>query len=97
MEPNWTTRDGVEMHTSEMTKSHAQNTLNMFIRQVGVKVVMTIVADALKAQAKEVLEEVTKGNIEDCFREEEINEMDNDFDDESFYRDGHYESAGGGI
>jgi len=94
MQPNWTTRDGVEMHTSEMTESHAQNTLNMLIRQVGVKGVMTIIADALKAQAKEVLEEVTKGNIEGCFKEEEINEMDNDFDDEpdfaNYLLDGRY-------
>ena len=93
MEPNWTTRDGVEMHTSEMTESHAQNTLSMFIRQVGVKVVMTIVADALKAQAKEVLEEVTRGNIEDCFREEEMNEQANDFDEDHGIND----YTGGGI
>jgi hypothetical protein len=93
MESNWTTRDGVEMHTSEMTESHAQNTLNMFIRQVGVKVVMTIVADALKAQAKEVLEEVTRGNIEDCFREEEMNEQANDFNEDHGIND----YTGGGI
>lgn len=93
MKPNWVTKDGVEMHTSEMTESHAQNTLNMFIRQAGAKVVMTIVADALKAQVKEVLEEVTKGNIENCFREEEINEMDNDFDEDYGIND----YTGGGI
>tara|TARA_Y100000310_G_scaffold143504_1_gene142867 strand:+ start:1371 stop:1652 length:282 start_codon:yes stop_codon:yes gene_type:complete len=93
MESNWTTRDGVEMHTSEMTESHAQNTLNMFIRQVGVKVVMTIVADALKVQAKEVLEEVTRGNIEDCFKEEEMNEQANDFDEDHGIND----YTGGGI
>ena len=93
MEPNWTTRDGVEMHTSEMTESHAQNTLNMFIRQVGVKVAMTVIADALKAQAKEVLEEVTKGNIEDCFKEEEMNEQANDFDEDHGIND----YTGGGI
>ena len=93
MESNWTTRDGVEMHTSEMTESHAQNTLNMFIRQVGVKVVMTVIADALKVQAKEVLEEVTRGNIEDCFREEEMNEQANDFDEDHGIND----YTGGGI
>ena len=82
MKSNWTTREGVEIHTSEMTENHAQNTLNMFIRQVGVKVVMTVIADALKAQAEEVLKEVTGGNIEDCFKEEDINEMDSDNYDE---------------
>jgi len=93
MESNWTTREGIEMHTSEMTENHAQNTLNMLIRIGGAKVVMTIVADALKAQAKEVLEEVTRGNIEDCFKEEEMNEQANDFDEDHGIND----YTGGGI
>ena len=72
MQPSWKTAQGKVMHTSEMDDNHAQNALNRLIRERGVMDILTIIADALQEKHKKQLAKSSKGNIEDCFMEEEL-------------------------
>ena len=63
MKPNWTTREGKRIHVSEMSDSHAQNTLNMIIKQNGAKKILTAIL-SLNEQANKKPSEKWKPNGE---------------------------------
>jgi hypothetical protein len=79
----WETKEGVKMDVSKMTETHLRNTLLMLIRKLPAPVLRYMLNNLLDLKNKQ--EVTASDSISRRFKEEEIREIENDFEEDTFY------------